>query len=279
MHPPDAEADARRPQPVREREERGLTAPWRRRSRSSRRRRRTPPGSRRPWATPSTASARLRSRSSRLSIRKTARWPPESAGFRTAGSGTSASAASTSADERTAAKGGCGTPALGEGLPHEQLVRHPVCGLDPDAREPELVGDSGDDRYGPICGDGHHPVDVVPPTDLRHSLDVREVDELADVRRLEAECVSGCGRPRRRGGRALAPAGSRGAGDARLRRRGRSSAGPLGLGPRRRASLRAGSGRGTRRSRPWSGGSSRRFPPPGTGSRFRPASASARKPS
>ena len=100
---PAAAADPRasRPRPCR----RGRS-----RSRSSRCPRRTPRG-----CTPARRTRRARrgggGRGRRaLSIRKTPRWPPESAGFSTAGKPTVLSARLPSPSERTAANGGCGTP-------------------------------------------------------------------------------------------------------------------------------------------------------------------------
>ena len=74
-----------------------------------------------------------------------------------------------------------------ERVSHLQLVRHALRRRHADARQLERLRDCGHDRYGTIGGDCHHPVDVVAPADFRHSLDVREVHELAHVGRLEAE--------------------------------------------------------------------------------------------
>jgi hypothetical protein len=56
------------------------------------------------------ASSRSRTSSSGLSMRKTARCPPESTGLRTAGSLTESSAARMSSGERRSAYCGCGNP-------------------------------------------------------------------------------------------------------------------------------------------------------------------------
>ena len=56
------------------------------------------------------AACRCRSRSSNDSSRKSPRWPPESAGFSTAGKPTVSAAGAASRRTRTAANRGCGTP-------------------------------------------------------------------------------------------------------------------------------------------------------------------------
>jgi hypothetical protein len=59
-----------------------------------------------------------------------------------------------------------------------------------DPGEAECLGDRRDDRYGPICRDGQHPVDADPARDLEDGVDVREVDDLCDVRGHEAGCIA-----------------------------------------------------------------------------------------
>ncbi len=44
-------------------------------------------------------------------------------------------------------------PRLRERVPHRQLVRHSVGGIDPDTREPQLVRHRGHDRNGAVCRD------------------------------------------------------------------------------------------------------------------------------
>ena len=122
-------------------------------------------------------------------MRNTARWPPESAGLSTAGSGTTASARGTLSSDWIAANGGCGTPASANTRAHLELVRHPLRRLEADPRELERFGDGGDDRDCAVGGDGEHAVDLVAAADLDHARNVGEVDELADVRRQETERV------------------------------------------------------------------------------------------
>ena len=72
-------------------------------------------------------------------------------------------------------------------MSHLELVGHALGGRDAYSRQPERLRDCCDDRHCAICSDGHHPVDAVAPADLRHPLDVHEVDELSHISRLEAE--------------------------------------------------------------------------------------------
>ena len=135
------------------------------------------------------AAWRWRSRSSALSIRKTPRWPPESAGFRTAGNPTVFSARLPSTSERTAANGGCGYAVLGEGAAHHDLVAHPLRHGGADRRQPEPLRHGGDDGDGPVGRDGQRSVDGVAAGDLGHRVDVGEVDRLGDVGDLQPEGV------------------------------------------------------------------------------------------
>ena len=135
VHPADAEADARRAQPVGERERLGV----------ARRARSTIPLSSMPSTYSSriasplgeaeSVSCRCASMSSSESTRKIPRWPPESAGFSTAGKPTSATARWRSERMRSAAKRGCGTPASASARRIATLwvMRCAVVGADPRA--------------------------------------------------------------------------------------------------------------------------------------------------
>ena len=95
------------------------------RSRSSPCRRRIPRGCTPCSADSASAAWRWRSRSSSLSIRKTPRWPPESAGLRTAGRPTVRTPGGSrraTGQRRTAVAG----PLFGERAPHHDLVPHPL---------------------------------------------------------------------------------------------------------------------------------------------------------
>ena len=169
------------------------------------------------------AAWRCDSRSPGSSIRKTPRWPPESTGLSTAGSPTVSIAARPSARFRTAANGGCGMPSSASVAPHRDLVRHPVRDVACRSRAARGARSPRDDRHGAVGRHGQRAVDRVPSRDLLDRVDVGEVDDLGDVGELEARARRGCGRPRRREGRARAPGGSRGAGGGPRRRRGRSA--------------------------------------------------------
>ena len=56
----------------------------------------------------------------------------------------------------------------------------------PDAGEPELLGDGGDDGHRAVGRDREHAVDADTPCDLDDLGDGREVDDLGDVGRGEA---------------------------------------------------------------------------------------------
>ena len=72
---------------------------------------------------------------------------------------------------------------------HLELVRHALRRLEADAGQLECLRDRGDHGNRAVGRDGEHALDLVPAADLDHSLDVGEVDELADVRRAEPERV------------------------------------------------------------------------------------------
>ena len=189
VDPADAEADARRAQPVGERQRDRLAVRARSRSRSSRCRRRTPRGSPRRSATPSAPRAGARRSSSSDSTRKTPRWPPESAGLSTAGKPTSSAARRVSAIDRTRGEARLRHARVGEPRAHRDLVRHQVRRLDADPGQPARLGDRGDDRDGAVGADGQHAVELEPRRRLEHRGRVGEVDDLRDVRLCEAERV------------------------------------------------------------------------------------------
>ena len=76
----------------------------------------------------------------------TPRWPPESAGLSTAGSPTSARAPRAACERLHGGPRRLRHAGLGEGPPHQRLVRHALGGRRADARQPEGLGDRGDDR-------------------------------------------------------------------------------------------------------------------------------------
>ena len=80
-------------------------------------------------------------------------------------------------------------PLLGERPPHRDLVRHAVRDVGADRREAEALGDRRDDRDGAVRRDRQRAVDGVPSRDLLDRVDVGEVDDLRDVRRLEPRRV------------------------------------------------------------------------------------------
>ena len=180
------------------------------------------------------ASPRSRSRSPALSTRKTARWPPESTGLRTAGSPDAASADVASSVERTVANGGCGTPASARALAHRQLVRHPVSGIDSDSREPQLARPPRrrpEPRGRPRPSTPRRRDAAGRPRSPR---DIGEVDDLGDVGRGESGRLGVAVDRDDSQVLALAHARSRGAGGAPRRRRGRSSRPPMLTSLRRR---------------------------------------------
>ena len=83
------------------------------------------------------ASGRSRSSSSRLSIRKTARWPPESTGFSTAGKRPRRARRRCPRSSGAAAYGGCGSPRAPSESPHRALVRQEAGRLRADPRQAE----------------------------------------------------------------------------------------------------------------------------------------------
>ena len=78
---------------------------------------------------------------------------------------------------------------VGELPPHRDLVRHQVCGLGPDPRQVERLGDGSDDRYRTIGRVRQHPVDAVPTPGLDDGRDVEDVHDLAGVGDREPRCV------------------------------------------------------------------------------------------
>ena len=78
---------------------------------------------------------------------------------------------------------------VGKPPAHRDLVRHQVRGLDADPGQAARLGDRGDDRDRTVGAHREHAVDLQPRGLLQHLLDVCEVDDLRDVRVLEARSV------------------------------------------------------------------------------------------
>ena len=117
------------------------------------------------------------------------RWPPESAGFSTAGTPTASSAARALSRSRAAAKRGCGTPASAS-VRRIAILCVIRCAVSvPIPGRPERLRDGCDDRHGSVGRDGEHAVDPVAAADLRDRRDVGEVDRLAHVGHRQAERV------------------------------------------------------------------------------------------
>ena len=171
-------------------------------SRPSTNSRRSPP----PSTTPRARRAGARRGRRRESRRKTPRWPPESAGLSTAGRPTVSAAARCLEDVANGGEARLRHTRLGEAATHRDLVRHQVRGRRADPGQTEPLGHRGHDGHGAVGRDGQHAVDGVPPADLGNCVDVLEVDDLRHVGLLRARARRGCGRRRRRGGRAPAPA-------------------------------------------------------------------------
>jgi hypothetical protein len=57
----------------------------------------------------------------------------------------------------------------------------------PDSASAACRGDRRDDGHGPVGGHGERAVDGMPPGDLDHAVDILEVDDFADIGRLEPE--------------------------------------------------------------------------------------------
>ena len=127
------------------------------------------------------ASGRSRSSSSRLSMRKTARWPPESTGLSTAGKGTAASAAVDVGLGPECRERRLRQPGAAERLAHRPLVRQKPGGLGADSGKAELLRDGGDDGHRPVGGHRQHPVRACPASGADHGLHVNEVHDLGDV--------------------------------------------------------------------------------------------------
>ena len=119
-------------------------------------------------------------------MRKTARCPPESTGFRTAGK---RDEGECGVDVRVRAKARVRRlwePARTERVAHRALVREEVRRPRSDARQAELLGDGGDDGDCAIGRHREHTVDADSSRDLDHLGDAREVDDLRNVGRREA---------------------------------------------------------------------------------------------
>jgi hypothetical protein len=188
MHPSDAEADARRPQPVREREQCGLSLPDDDNSvhldpvdelfddRSARR--------------------RLGERFAEIALEIVAVLDPEHRALPTGVGRLQHCRKAHRLEGSVDVVGrphrgirGLGHACVGKDIAHLELVRHPVGGRGADAREPECLCNRCDDRHGAVRGNCEHTVHLMLAADLGHARDIGEVDELADVGRTEAESV------------------------------------------------------------------------------------------
>ena len=114
------------------------------------------------------------------------RWPPESAGFSTAGNSIVWAAVRASWRVRTRGELRLRHARLAEAAAHRDLVRHQVRRLGADPGQSERLGDGGDDGDGAVRGHGQDAVDGVAAADLGHGLDVAEVDHLRDIGDLQA---------------------------------------------------------------------------------------------
>ena len=130
------------------------------------------------------ASARSRSSSSRVSMRKTARWPPESTGFSTAGKRDRLERGVDIRRRAEARVRRLRQAGRTERVAHRALVRQEVRRLRPDrraARAPRrpLRRPERRDRRRSVST----PSTPMPARDLDHGVDVAEVDDLCDVGR------------------------------------------------------------------------------------------------
>ncbi len=76
-----------------------------------------------------------------------------------------------------------------EAPPHRDLVRHQMRGLCADARQSPRLGDLCHDGHRAVGADGEHTVELESRRRLQHCGDVGEVDDLRDVRFAQARCV------------------------------------------------------------------------------------------
>ena len=243
VDPADAEADARRAQPVGERQRDRLAAARDHDPVHLGARRRTPRGSPRPSATIDERLVQVRLDVVERLDAEDAALPARVGGLQHRRERRPRRARGAARDSvRSAAKRGCGTPGVGEPAPHRDLVRHQVRRLDADPGQAERLGDRGDDRDGAVGRDRQHAVDLQPARPPSAPRRRRRSRRPSRCRPPRARARPGCGRPRRRAARAPSRAGSRAAGGGRRRRRGRSSralrcygADVVGLLPERRS--------------------------------------------
>ncbi len=135
-----------------------------------------------------TASGRSRSRSSRLSTRNTARWPPESTGLRTAGNPTASTADSDVAGAAQSCPRRLRQAGRAERGAHRELVSQEVGYYRADAGESQGFGHRRHDGNRAVGRDRQHAVRGYTSGDVEDLLDRREVDDLGDVRGREARC-------------------------------------------------------------------------------------------
>ena len=78
---------------------------------------------------------------------------------------------------------------VGEPASHRDLVRHQVRHVGADRGQPEPLGDGRDHGHGPVGAHRQGAVDFVALSHFLHGLDVGEVHDLGDVGRLQPESV------------------------------------------------------------------------------------------
>jgi hypothetical protein len=76
---------------------------------------------------------------------------------------------------------------LGQRPAHRDLVSEAMRRLRPDPRQAERLRDGGDDGHGAVRRHRQHAVDLVPARDLPHRGDVGEVDRLSSIGLAEPE--------------------------------------------------------------------------------------------
>src|SRR3954447_24368008 len=133
------------------------------------------------------ASCRWRSMSSSESTRKTPRWPPESAGFSTAGNPTSSAARRRSDVVRTAANRGCGTPASAR---RRRIATLCVIRC---AVSPPIPGSPGASATGATSGTARSALTVRTPSSFRRAVALRTAStfEKSTTFAMSASCRPG----------------------------------------------------------------------------------------
>ena len=185
MRPPDAEADSRRAQPVRQRQQLDLSV-----ARDRETVQLEPVVER---LDNCLAAAGLRQRGVEVRVEIVRRIEPEDAalparvgGLEHRGQAGRLQCRVLLAQPAQSCERRLRNAALREQAPHRDLVRHQVSGLRADPRQAERLGHSGDDRDRAVRGHGQHAVDFVPASGVGDGLDVGEVDDVPLVGRREA---------------------------------------------------------------------------------------------